>query len=110
MDLLHNLNKHDLVKGLPKTKFVKDKICDGCQLGKQHKTSFPKKKYISTSRPLQLLHMDLFGPNRVASLGEKLYAFVIVDIFHVLHGYYFLLTKMRHTLHLQNLVRRHKMK
>lgn len=81
MDLLHKLNKHALVKGLPKTKFVKDKICDACQLGKQHKTSFPKKKYISTSRPLQLLHMDLFGPNRVASLGGKLYAFVIVDDF-----------------------------
>jgi predicted SAM-dependent methyltransferase len=81
MDLLHKLNKNDLVKGLPKTKFVKDKICHACQLGKQHKTSFPKKKYISTSRPLQLLHIDLFGPNRVASLGEKLYAFVIVDNF-----------------------------
>jgi hypothetical protein len=81
MDLLHKLNKHDLVQGLPKTKFVKDKICDACQLGKQHKTSFPKKKYISTSRPLQLLHMDLFGSNIVASLGRKLYAFVIVDDF-----------------------------
>jgi hypothetical protein len=66
---------------LPKIKFVKDKICDACQLGKQHKTSFPKKKYISTSRPLQLLHMDLFGPNRVASLGGKLYTFVIVNDF-----------------------------
>lgn len=81
MDLLHKLNKHDLFKGLPKTKFVRDKICDACQLRKQHKTYFPKKNYISTSRPLQLLHMDLFGPNRVGSLGEKLYAFVIVDDF-----------------------------
>jgi hypothetical protein len=110
MDLLHKLNKHDLVKGLPKTKFVKDKICDACQLGKQHKTYFPKKKYISSSRPLQLLHMDLFGPNRVASIGGKLYAFVIIDDFARLHGYYFLLTKMRHTLQLQNFVRRYKMK
>jgi hypothetical protein len=82
LDLLHKLNKHDLVKGLPKTKFVRDnKICDACQLGKQHKTYFPKKNYISTSRPLQLLHMDLFSPNRVASLGGKLYVFVIVDDF-----------------------------
>jgi hypothetical protein len=81
MDLLHKLNKHDLVKGLPKTKFVKDKFYDACQLGKQHKTSFPKKKYISTSTPLQLLNMDLFGPNRVASLGGNLYAFVIVNDF-----------------------------
>jgi hypothetical protein len=73
------LSKLDLVKGLPVTKFVKDKICDACQLGKQTKSSFKKKKVISTSRPLELLHMDLFGPIRTASLSGKLYAFVIVD-------------------------------
>jgi hypothetical protein len=75
------LFKLDLVKGLPITKFVKDKICDACQLGKQTKSSFKKKKkkVISTSRPLELLHMDLFGPIRTASLSGKLYAIVIVD-------------------------------
>jgi hypothetical protein len=73
------LYKLDLVKGLPITKFVKDKICDACQLGKQTKSSFKKKKIISTSRPLELLHMDLFGLIRTASLNGKLYAFVIVD-------------------------------
>jgi hypothetical protein len=36
-------------------------------------------KVISTSRPLELLHMDLFGPIRTTSLSGKLYAFVIVD-------------------------------
>ena len=61
-----NLSKNELVKGLPKIKFVKDKVCDACQLGKQIKTSFKK---ISTSRPLELLHMDLFGPNRIASMS-----------------------------------------
>jgi hypothetical protein len=79
MELLSKLSKLDLVKGLPITKFVKDKICDACQLGKQTKSSFKKKKVISTSRPLELLHMDLFGPIRTASLSGKLYAFVIVD-------------------------------
>jgi hypothetical protein len=78
-ELLSKLSKLDLVKGLPVTKFVKDKICDACQLGKQTKSSFKKKKVISTSRPLELLHMDLFGPIRTASLSGKLYAFVIVD-------------------------------
>jgi hypothetical protein len=79
MKLLSKLSKLDLVKGLPVTKFVKDKICDACQLGKQTKSTFKKKKVISTSRPLELLHMDLFGPIRTASLSGKLYAFVIVD-------------------------------
>ena len=79
MNLIHTLFKKELVKGLPKTKFVKDKICDACQLGKQHKSSFKSKKDITSSRPLDLLHLDLFGPNSVASLGGKLYLFVIVD-------------------------------
>ena len=61
MELLSKLSKLNLVKGLLVTKFVKDKICDACQLGKQTKSSFKKKKFISTSRPLELLHMDLFG-------------------------------------------------
>ena len=34
---------------------------------------------ISTSRPLELLHMDLFGPSRNASLNGSKYVFVIVD-------------------------------
>jgi hypothetical protein len=48
MELLSKLSKLDLVKGLPVTKFVKDKICDACQLGKQTKSSFKKNKNIST--------------------------------------------------------------
>jgi hypothetical protein len=79
MELLSKLSKLDLVKGLPITKLVKDKICDACQLGKQIKSSFKKRKVISTSRPLELLYMDLFGPIRTTSLSGKLYAFVIVD-------------------------------
>ena len=79
MELLPKLSKLVLVKGLPVTKFVKDKICDACQLGKQNKSSFQKKKVVSTSRPLELLHMNLFGPIRTASLSGKLYAFAIVD-------------------------------
>ena len=62
MSLLENLSKNELVRDLPKMKFSKDKICDACQLGKQHKTSFKSINKISTNRALDLLHMDLFGP------------------------------------------------
>ena len=81
MDSISKLVRKDLVVGLPSIPFVKDKLCDACQFGKQIKTSFHSKKEISTSRPLQLLHIDLFGPSRIASLGGKYYAFVIVDDF-----------------------------
>ncbi|KAL5548818.1 hypothetical protein UlMin_004049 [Ulmus minor] len=81
MDLLNKLSTRQLVKGLPSVSFQKDKICDACQFGKQIKSSFKSKKMISSKRPLELLHLDLFGPMRTASLGGKFYVFVIVDDF-----------------------------
>ena len=79
MDLIAKLLRKDLVIGLLKIKFEKDHLCSACQQGKQIKTSFKSKSHISTTRPLQLLHMDLFGPSRTSSLGGKRYCPVIVD-------------------------------
>ncbi|XP_058002298.1 uncharacterized protein LOC131179464 [Hevea brasiliensis] len=79
MDLIANLNKDELVDGLPKIKFQKNKVSDVCQMGKQVKRTFKSIHKVSTSRPLQLLHIDLFGPTRVASLGGAYYTFVIID-------------------------------
>jgi transposase InsO family protein len=36
---------------------------------------------MSSSRPLELLHMDLFGPTTYASAGCNLYCLVIIDDF-----------------------------
>ena len=47
--------------------------------GKQVKSSFKIKNVVSSLKPLELLHMDLFGPSRTMSLGGNYYAFVIVD-------------------------------
>ena len=79
IDLISKIVKNELVKGLPKINFQKDRTCEACQFGKQIKTSFKSKNHVSTSKPLQLLHIDLFGPSRYASLSGKFYAFVIVD-------------------------------
>ena len=81
MNLLSNFSKLELVRGLPNTKFVTDKVCDACPLGKQIISSFKRKKIISTSKPLELFHMDLFGPTRTTSLSGKLNAFIIVDYY-----------------------------
>ena len=37
------------------------------------------KDIVSTSRPLELLHIDLFGPVSTASIYESKYGLVIVD-------------------------------
>ena len=75
------IKKNSLVRGLSNFKFEKDKICDACQVDKQTKSSFKFKYVISTTRPLQLLHMNLFGPFKIASYGGNYYVFVIVDDF-----------------------------
>ncbi|WRX28072.1 Integrase [Theobroma cacao] len=48
-------------------------------VGKQVRTSCKSKKIALTSKPLEMLHIDLFGPISTTSLGEKSYGFVIVD-------------------------------
>ena len=77
--LISKLNKHNLVRGLPNLKYQSDALCEACQKGKQIKTSFNSTNIVSTSRPLELLHIDLFGPTRIASLNGKKYGLVIVD-------------------------------
>jgi transposase InsO family protein len=81
MNTLNKLAKKDLVVGLKDIKFGKDKLCSACQAGKQVADTHPTKAYVSTSRPLELLHMDLFGPTTYASIGGNLYCFVVVDDF-----------------------------
>ena len=78
-ELLNDLCKHELVIGLSKLEFTKDKLYDAYQKEKQSKSSFKLKNVVSTSRPLELIHMDLFGPTRVASLGGMHYAYILVD-------------------------------
>nr|GEW04278.1 hypothetical protein [Tanacetum cinerariifolium] len=71
--------KNDIVVGLPNLKFVKDHLCSSCELGKAKRKSFHTKITPSSKRLLQLLHMDLCGPMRVASINGKRYVLVIVD-------------------------------
>nr|GEU49867.1 hypothetical protein [Tanacetum cinerariifolium] len=47
--------------------------------GKAKRKSFQTKTTPSSKRRLQLLHMDLYGPMRVASINGKKYVLVIVD-------------------------------
>jgi len=69
------------VEGLPTLNYEKDRICEACQKGKQTKNVFKTKNFVSTTRPVELLQMDLFGPSRTMSLGGNYYGLVIVDDF-----------------------------
>ena len=71
--------KNDLVRELKDVKFEKDKLCSACQAGKQVANTHPTKAFMSTTRVLELLHMNLVGPTTYKSLGGNLYCLVIVD-------------------------------
>jgi transposase InsO family protein len=81
MSTLKKILEKDMVRGLKDVVFEKDKLCSACQAGKQVANTHPTKAFMSTSRPLELLHMDLFGPTTYASASGNLYFLVIVDDF-----------------------------
>ena len=73
--------KHEPVLGIPKLSRMSNVICGPCQLGKQTKAKHLGTQTSATSRPLELLHLDLMGPTRIESLGGKRYIMVVVDDF-----------------------------
>nr|GFC92859.1 retrovirus-related Pol polyprotein from transposon TNT 1-94 [Tanacetum cinerariifolium] len=78
-DTVNLLSNNDIVVDLPNLKFVKDHLCSSCELRKAKRKSFQTKTTPSSKRRLQLLHIDLCGPMRVASINGKRYVLVIVD-------------------------------
>ncbi|GJR62153.1 retrovirus-related pol polyprotein from transposon TNT 1-94 [Tanacetum coccineum] len=78
-DYITLLSKKDIVTGLPKLKYVKDQLCSSCEMSKAKRSSFKSKAVPSSKVRLNLLHMDLCVPMRVASINGKKYILVIVD-------------------------------
>nr|GEU64844.1 hypothetical protein [Tanacetum cinerariifolium] len=78
-DYINLLSKKDIMIGLPKLKYVKDQLCSSCELSKAKRSSFKSKAVPSSKGRINLLHMDLCGPMRVASINGKKYILVIVD-------------------------------
>ncbi|KAJ9561823.1 hypothetical protein OSB04_006983 [Centaurea solstitialis] len=70
--LVHTVpNISNLVKGLSENSFAKESLCASCEKGKQTRASFKSKKVSTINSPLHLLHMDLFGPVNIQSMGGK---------------------------------------
>ncbi|GJY85050.1 integrase, catalytic region, zinc finger, CCHC-type containing protein [Tanacetum coccineum] len=76
---INHLARHGLVRGLPKLKFEKDHLCSACAMGKSKKKPHKPKSEDTNQEKLYLLHMDLCGPMRVASVNGKKYILVIFD-------------------------------
>jgi transposase InsO family protein len=76
---LAKLLKDEHILGLTNVYFEKDRIYSACQAEKQVGVPHPPKSIMTTIQPLELIHMDLFGPVAYLSIGGNKYGLVIVD-------------------------------
>ncbi|GJW09489.1 retrovirus-related pol polyprotein from transposon TNT 1-94 [Tanacetum coccineum] len=68
------------VEGLGHNLFSVGQFCDSnLEQGKSKRASHPPKPVPNSKQRLHLLHMDLCGPMRIASINGKRYVLVIVD-------------------------------
>jgi hypothetical protein len=79
MNNLNKLLKGENILGLTNVHFKKNRICSACQARKQVGVPHPAKNVLTTTRPLELLHIDMFGHVVYVSIGGNKYDFVIVD-------------------------------
>ncbi|GKC51447.1 retrovirus-related pol polyprotein from transposon TNT 1-94, partial [Tanacetum coccineum] len=68
---INHLARHSHVRGLPKLKFEKDHLCSAFAMGKSKKKPHKPKFKDTNQEKLYLLHMDLCGLMRVASVNGK---------------------------------------
>ncbi|KAI3773979.1 hypothetical protein L1987_48519 [Smallanthus sonchifolius] len=66
---MNHLVRNGLVTGVPKLRFTIAYECMPCKKGKQQRKSHKPKLQNSIDTPLELLHMDLFGPISIRSIG-----------------------------------------
>jgi transposase InsO family protein len=106
MKNLHKLLKGEHILGLTSVHFEKDRICSACQAGKQVGVHHPHKNIMTTRRPLELLHMDLFGPIAYISIGGSKYCLVVVDDYSRFTWVFFLQEKSETQETLKTFLRR----
>jgi transposase InsO family protein len=91
-DNMIKASREDAVKDLPNIIKPSNPVCKNFHLGKQTKVRFKTKQY-STSRPLDLVHIDLCGPTRTRSIQREHYFMLIIDGYTKMTWVYFLKEK-----------------
>ncbi|GKB00911.1 putative ribonuclease H-like domain-containing protein [Tanacetum coccineum] len=102
---INKLVKENLVRGLPSKCFENDQTCVVCLKGKQHRASCKSKVQNLITKPLFMLHMDLFGPTFVSSLMHKKYCLVVTNEYSRFTWVFFLATKDKTNEILKNFIK-----
>ncbi|GJQ93004.1 putative ribonuclease H-like domain-containing protein, partial [Tanacetum coccineum] len=95
----------NLVRDLPLKRFENDQTCVACLKGKQHRASYKTKVFNPVTKPLFMLHMDLFGPTFVSSLMHKKYCLVVTYDYSRFSWVFFLTTKDETSEILKNFIK-----
>jgi transposase InsO family protein len=106
MKNLHKLLKGEHILGLTNIHFEKDRIRSACQVEKQVGAHHPHKNIMTTDGPLELLHMDLFGPIAYISIDRSKYCLIIVDDYSRFTWVFFLQEKSQTQETLERFLRR----
>jgi hypothetical protein len=76
---LYKLKKDGHIFELTNIVFEKDRPCGACQARKQVGVHQHAKNIMTITRPLEMLHIDLFGPVAYISICGNKYDLVIID-------------------------------
>ena len=73
--------KEGLVEGMDcsMSELVSEQVCQGCLMGKQHRTAFPKASSTRAAEVLSTIHSDICGPINVESIGKSKYFVTFID-------------------------------
>jgi hypothetical protein len=77
---LVKLKKTQAIRDMARISKPTDTICKPCQHGKQRRVSFKTKEY-STSKSLELVHIDLYEPTRTKNLKSESYFMLLIDYY-----------------------------
>jgi transposase InsO family protein len=103
---LAKLQKDEHILRLTNVHFEKDRTCSACQARKQVGVPHPPKSIMTTTQPLELIHMDLFRPVAYLSIEGNKYGLVIVDDYSRFTWVFFLFDKCQVRDNVKTFVRR----
>jgi hypothetical protein len=90
---IHKLQNEGHILGLMNVAFEKDKFYRACQTDKQVGAPYHAKNIIATTRPFEMLHMDLFDPITYINIDGNKYGIIIVDDYSCFTWVFFLQDK-----------------
>lgn len=86
---LMEMQQKELIEDMPTINHV-DQICETCQFGKQARLPFPKNQALRATQKLHLIHTDVCGPMKIASLSGNNYFILFIDDYTRLCWVYFI--------------------